>query len=300
MAEDRGRQDDELIEQDWAGRSRRLRAAVPEDIGPTSTASPPTYPARRWSRRMSCRTCSWPSSRMHPAIAPIDRECCRGCWASLATTSGGGGCQRIMLPLPGDDTPAGQDMAVQPDPLLDLSTQRNTTALRSALLELPIRYREVIVLCDLQELNYADAARALGLRSRYRAVEAASRTRDARQTPVRSATTASFISCRPRDQSYELPSHRTIHRRFRPRRDERPGPRGRAHAAPAWLSELHGIDRTRARDVGGAPTSGRVTRRTAAQSGPGRSAACDLRPGPCGNQRRTPTHRCGWVRSRRP
>jgi len=71
-------------------------------------------------------------------------------------------CQRIMLPLPGDDTPAGLEMAVQPDPLLDLSTQRNTTALRCALLELPIRYREVIVLCDLQELNYAEAARALG------------------------------------------------------------------------------------------------------------------------------------------
>jgi RNA polymerase sigma-70 factor (ECF subfamily) len=50
---------------------------------------------------------------------------------------------------------------VQPDPLLDLSMQRNTTALRCALLELPIRYREVIVLCDLQELNYAEAARAL-------------------------------------------------------------------------------------------------------------------------------------------
>lgn len=71
-------------------------------------------------------------------------------------------CQRIMLPLPGDDTPAGQEMAVLPDPLLDLSTQRNTIALRCALMELPIRYREVIVLCDLQELNYAEAARALG------------------------------------------------------------------------------------------------------------------------------------------
>jgi RNA polymerase sigma-70 factor (ECF subfamily) len=66
-----------------------------------------------------------------------------------------------MLPLPGDDTPAGQEVAVRPDPLVDLSTQRNTTALRCALLNLPIKYREVIVLCDLQELSYADAARAL-------------------------------------------------------------------------------------------------------------------------------------------
>ena len=47
-----------------------------------------------------------------------------------------------------------------------------------------------------------------------------------------------------------------------------------------------GIDRTRARDVGGAPSSGRVNRRTAAQSGPGRSAARDLRPG----RRGSPPH----------
>ena len=40
--------------------------------------------------------------------------------------------------------------------------QRHTTALRRALLELPVRYREAIVLCDLQELSYADAADALG------------------------------------------------------------------------------------------------------------------------------------------
>ena len=71
-------------------------------------------------------------------------------------------CQRVVLPLPGDETQAGQDLAVQPDPLVEISMQRHTTALRRALLELPIRYRETIVLCDLQELSYADAAHALG------------------------------------------------------------------------------------------------------------------------------------------
>jgi RNA polymerase sigma-70 factor (ECF subfamily) len=33
--------------------------------------------------------------------------------------------------------------------------------LRRAILKLPVRYREVVVLCDLQELSYADAAAAL-------------------------------------------------------------------------------------------------------------------------------------------
>jgi RNA polymerase sigma-70 factor, ECF subfamily len=70
--------------------------------------------------------------------------------------------QRPVQPLPGDETPAGRELAVRPDPLGDISMQRNTTALRRALLELPVRYRETIVLCDLQELSYVDAAHALG------------------------------------------------------------------------------------------------------------------------------------------
>jgi RNA polymerase sigma-70 factor, ECF subfamily len=70
--------------------------------------------------------------------------------------------QRPVQPLPGDETPAGRELAVRPDPLVDISMQRNTTALRRALLELPVRYRETIVLCDLQELSYVDAAHALG------------------------------------------------------------------------------------------------------------------------------------------
>jgi RNA polymerase sigma-70 factor (ECF subfamily) len=70
--------------------------------------------------------------------------------------------QRPVQPLPGDDSQAARDLAVQPDPLVDISMQRHTTALRRALLEMPVRYRETIVLCDLQELSYADAADALG------------------------------------------------------------------------------------------------------------------------------------------
>lgn len=52
--------------------------------------------------------------------------------------------------------------AASPDPLQDLTTNEAMEALRRAVLSLPLRYREVVVLCDLQELSYADAAAALG------------------------------------------------------------------------------------------------------------------------------------------
>jgi RNA polymerase sigma-70 factor (ECF subfamily) len=69
--------------------------------------------------------------------------------------------QRPTLPLPDDESPAGQRLGVTPDPLIGLSQRQNTLAVRRALLELPVRYREAIVLCDLQELSYADAADTL-------------------------------------------------------------------------------------------------------------------------------------------
>lgn len=53
-------------------------------------------------------------------------------------------------------------VAVAPDPLLDLTRVERVALLRRALLGLPVRYREVVVLCDLQELSYAEAADALG------------------------------------------------------------------------------------------------------------------------------------------
>ena len=51
--------------------------------------------------------------------------------------------------------------AAGPDPLQDLTSVEAIEALRRAVLSLPLRYREVIVLCDLQELSYADVAAAL-------------------------------------------------------------------------------------------------------------------------------------------
>ena len=48
------------------------------------------------------------------------------------------------------------------DPLGDLTQSERLEALRRAVLSLPWRYREAVVLCDLQEMSYDEAAGALG------------------------------------------------------------------------------------------------------------------------------------------
>lgn len=70
--------------------------------------------------------------------------------------------RRPVLPLPGEETDDGRRLAAETDPIGDLTRQRHEAALARALLELPARYREAIVLCDLQELSYETAAGALG------------------------------------------------------------------------------------------------------------------------------------------
>ena len=52
-------------------------------------------------------------------------------------------------------------LAVDEDPLVDLTHREGLEALRRAVHALPRRYREVVVLCDLEEMDYADAAVAL-------------------------------------------------------------------------------------------------------------------------------------------
>ena len=54
-----------------------------------------------------------------------------------------------------------EEPAVHPDPIGDIAAAQRLEALRRAILNLPLRYREVVVLCDLQELSYADAAVAM-------------------------------------------------------------------------------------------------------------------------------------------
>jgi RNA polymerase sigma-70 factor, ECF subfamily len=55
-----------------------------------------------------------------------------------------------------------QSLTVNSDPGDGIARQQTSTAVWKAVLSLPEHYREAVVLCDLQELTYADAAEALG------------------------------------------------------------------------------------------------------------------------------------------
>src|SRR5688572_18136059 len=63
-----------------------------------------------------------------------------------------------------DEEPLREDAQamVHPDPLGELTRGERVEMLRRAVFALPLRYREVVVLCDLEELTYAEAADALG------------------------------------------------------------------------------------------------------------------------------------------
>lgn len=51
------------------------------------------------------------------------------------------------------------------DPLEGLSREQQVEAVRAAVGNLPLKYREVVVLCDLEEMSYAAAAEMLGVES---------------------------------------------------------------------------------------------------------------------------------------
>jgi len=53
-------------------------------------------------------------------------------------------------------------LMVECDPTEGIARQQTSTAIWKAVLSLPEHYREVVVLCDLQELSYADAAQTAG------------------------------------------------------------------------------------------------------------------------------------------
>jgi len=68
---------------------------------------------------------------------------------------------RRIVPLPEPSEPLPAEAVMHADPLREMSNAEQIELLRRAVLTLPVRYREVVVLCDLQELSYADAAAAL-------------------------------------------------------------------------------------------------------------------------------------------
>ncbi|MGO9274188.1 MAG: RNA polymerase sigma factor [Terriglobia bacterium] len=73
---------------------------------------------------------------------------------------------RRYLPLTEDSADDGEGVWGVPfagpdDPLADLARAETIERVRQGVLALPPAYREVVVLCDLQELDYAEAARAL-------------------------------------------------------------------------------------------------------------------------------------------
>ncbi len=67
--------------------------------------------------------------------------------------------RRADVPIESEsDEAASPELAVIDDPLVDLTRREGMEALRRAVMALPRRYREVVLLCDLEELDYADAA----------------------------------------------------------------------------------------------------------------------------------------------
>ena len=70
--------------------------------------------------------------------------------------------RRKLHPLPDAESREGTALSTMNDLVGDLTRERHQAELVRALLALPVRYREVIVLCDLQELSYEAAAGGLG------------------------------------------------------------------------------------------------------------------------------------------
>lgn len=68
----------------------------------------------------------------------------------------------VSLDAHGEDDEAFDDqLMAQADPFMDLARGETVSLVRQAILSLPAHFREVIVLCELQELNYLDAAKLI-------------------------------------------------------------------------------------------------------------------------------------------
>ncbi|HYG81822.1 MAG TPA: sigma-70 family RNA polymerase sigma factor, partial [Pyrinomonadaceae bacterium] len=74
--------------------------------------------------------------------------------------------ERAFVPLAseqeGGEEAALPDLVASDDPLGDLTRAEVIDSVRQAVMALPAHYREVVVLCDLHEMSYAEAAEVLG------------------------------------------------------------------------------------------------------------------------------------------
>ena len=69
---------------------------------------------------------------------------------------------RVFVPLPDEGSDDGRRLTAETDPVGDLTRRQQQAALSRAILQLPVHYREAVVLCDLEELSYETAASGLG------------------------------------------------------------------------------------------------------------------------------------------
>jgi RNA polymerase sigma-70 factor (ECF subfamily) len=67
----------------------------------------------------------------------------------------------VTLDDPASETPVPPALLAGDNPLHELTRSESIEALRRAVASLPPHYREVVILCDLHDLSYADAAAAL-------------------------------------------------------------------------------------------------------------------------------------------
>ena len=110
---------------------------------------------------------------------------------------------QMLTPIDEDDDADARLTTVETDlrPLDDLARSETIELVRKAVLSLPAKYREVVVLCELQDVSYGEAAEILGcaigtVRSRLHRARALllAKLRPAEQ--VENATSATLKSAR--------------------------------------------------------------------------------------------------------
>jgi RNA polymerase sigma-70 factor, ECF subfamily len=111
--------------------------------------------------------------------------------------------EHSTIPFGDDDDDQSFDQTCnEPGPLDDLTRTESIENVRRAVLSLPERYREVVVLCELQELSYGETAEILGcaigtVRSRLHRARALllSKLRPAQEPSETSSTAVESTRC---------------------------------------------------------------------------------------------------------